>query len=1649
MSLLRRIARKLAGQHEQPFKVGDHVVTAGDETVGVITAISGPPEDAPELPDVVLYHVNWGVFPPDSPHAGWLCEDMHDAEELTRVQVNNWRWDGKRKAVNTYYKIPADREKQFYDFYAAEQLAFLVRQNASMHESPTAAFRQLDEGSSDLASAQEAVETITTHLQAELLRNIFQACAGELRHFNGRVSSPALQAFYADLAARSRREQTGLKPGKDRLQQSGEFPAGSSSHSDAVASAAKITKNLGRSAFMAEAAKIFSQPGWQSSYGGKPWSDIAAAWGRLDSATKQQELFVAIDHVLDLEHNNNTFFDKIPTYQKDGGFGWVKEMLDDKYEATLPGILKQCSSDMRSIVQRIARRLNPNLLRDPRKDRLPEANPNTNRKVGDIVHFKGAECKITKIPGREGDFDVLVLKSSVSAGVYEGETTSVMATEIYDKVPAGNLNVLQSGHQLEVGDVVKVLSGLHVDKLGEVKKVPTTPKTTYLIQLQGDEGTLAYGGSNLQLVSKGSPPKPGEVLFRKGDVVQYSYKGLELDPAPSWSASVLDAKTDDPHHTGNPAQWLKLGRPANAPTWYAAEDFTLVSQPVGAGGFKLGDQVLVSVGEAEPLCGLITDFAPDLETGVLNQARVVFPPGTKSGSTVTTPDGQTTSYGWYTFDQLSKPSAKLKGGTKVHVHGLDGTIVNWSEAKQAYYVEFPDGDEYIKAADLDITDPQPDLSGLPPFKIGDLVKVVAGSHYLNLQGSVTELKGTLPSSVHTVGVSLGTIGERWFKPSELKLVGLTPPDLSGLDPGGTFKIGDTVQVIDNNQHYKGQIGVIASPDLAGTWKVTILGHTTVQFSPKSLKLLDKNALIPPPFQIGDTVRVTEPNENEPTEHGEVTELDPHSNSVFVEFSQGEKAWYASTDLKLVQKKQATTTLNRMTLERKAQTAKQKAGEQSAVQGSQVPAAEYKMKFFVEADYEGSTRNPVYWAMEIARAIRDYGSGDPQAAYDNVITKAKLTGLAPGEEDAVQALLLRWSVPVKVTNPKLSGQGTAGDDTNQIDFPQHQRQAVGFPGGPIAHRLAAKRQAQESAAAFLQAAARYAAKRDVFKRHYAEKALDSRLTRLLKAGYTRQELAAEIPSWQFPQDMKRHAISQILPPKVTLAGPRLVLSNSRAATRENRRNESLARIAKAADQAGLTPEQQLRLSALKTQFGCVTPFWIRKAQNYDSINAPLSKPKTGINAPLTGPSTFGASPSSTFGVDLSEGTPYVVFRRADGGPIADNGASFKEASSDITVAKPKALEIVKALGMTVTIPQVPIGQVAVLHIEESDWPKFLKLATPVVEHGGYKIVARSSLICTAPVQVRIAQWAGPKERLDPSVSCDRLEAEGYRKTGEADGQTTFESPDGSHVIKVSPSTISVQGVKDPKQSYAFGPQQLSSFLASVPSFGAKGADGPKVVHTDAGDRNLDEIPEQAPQEKVRPVIMQLITEGKTDPEIMAALRERFPHRKPVNMRGQLWLERNKSRYQKPKSAEPESRDATVLARLPDGRILQATITPTGHAATLVLASVYFDRARKASDSTEEAWNRCAEQLAGRREATDRVTRPYDHETQEPGEITCDCGCKLSLDGPGQDAECDKCGAAYNSAGQKLADRSQWGEETGETAADYDRGLASPERAFDED
>lgn len=86
----------------------------------------------------------------------------------------------------------------------------------------------------------------------------------------------------------------------------------------------------------------------------------------------------------------------------------------------------------------------------------------------------------------------------------------------------------------------------------------------------------------------------------------------------------------------------------------------------------------------------------------------------------------------------------------------------------------------------------------------------------------------------------------------------------------------------------------------------------------------------------------------------------------------------------------------------------------------------------------------------------------------------------------------------------------------------------------------------------------------------------------------------------------------------------------------------------------------------------------------------------------------------------------------------------------------------------------------------------------------------------------------------------------------------------------------------------------------------------------------------------------------------------------------------------------------------------------------MSSVQFDQAafeRDAGGLTEEQSDRFIQ----------RHRRDYNY-------IEC-CGKRLYV--PGFTNTCPQCHADYNWAGQRLASRSQWGEETGEHPADIAR------------
>jgi hypothetical protein len=92
---------------------------------------------------------------------------------------------------------------------------------------------------------------------------------------------------------------------------------------------------------------MFKDLMWQDSYGGKAWEKIANGWLMLHDAKTIQDIPIAIDHLLDLQHNNGSVFTKLDSYNNvclnspndfencDCTFAvnnhWLSQFLDLKY----------------------------------------------------------------------------------------------------------------------------------------------------------------------------------------------------------------------------------------------------------------------------------------------------------------------------------------------------------------------------------------------------------------------------------------------------------------------------------------------------------------------------------------------------------------------------------------------------------------------------------------------------------------------------------------------------------------------------------------------------------------------------------------------------------------------------------------------------------------------------------------------------------------------------------------------------------------------------------------------------------------------------------------------------------------------------------------------------------------------------------------------------------------------------------------------------------------------------------------------------------------------------------------------------------------------------------------------------------------------
>ena len=112
--------------------------------------------------------------------------------------------------------------------------------------------------------------------------------------------------------------------------------------------------------FVTGAQTVFSKFEWPDDYGGNSWAGICDGWLRLYKAKTVSDLYVAIDHIYDLQHNTGSVFNKVEKYLKDKvGINWLAKALNLKAKIkNIHTILPMCSSDMRKIALMVLKRAN-------------------------------------------------------------------------------------------------------------------------------------------------------------------------------------------------------------------------------------------------------------------------------------------------------------------------------------------------------------------------------------------------------------------------------------------------------------------------------------------------------------------------------------------------------------------------------------------------------------------------------------------------------------------------------------------------------------------------------------------------------------------------------------------------------------------------------------------------------------------------------------------------------------------------------------------------------------------------------------------------------------------------------------------------------------------------------------------------------------------------------------------------------------------------------------------------------------------------------------------------------------------------------------------------------------------------------------------
>lgn len=243
-------------------------------------------------------------------------------------------WFLRISGINNYeYKIPDDRKEMLSDFYSMT----LLDKNPKRYKNEDVGM-----------VVNHVISSAIPKMKKLFLDDVFFAIVSELSHafdedsFSGstHLESDDINIIFDNFVKRMNFNKIDPDELEDYISSSG-----SSHRSYAFRNyhMLKALEETGGSRYdvVKGAYILFSKSeDWTINFGGKNWAMICSGWMRLFNASSISEIIVAIDHLVDLEHNTGSLFDKLETWisNKDGSpddnsWDWIEEFLDRKRES--------------------------------------------------------------------------------------------------------------------------------------------------------------------------------------------------------------------------------------------------------------------------------------------------------------------------------------------------------------------------------------------------------------------------------------------------------------------------------------------------------------------------------------------------------------------------------------------------------------------------------------------------------------------------------------------------------------------------------------------------------------------------------------------------------------------------------------------------------------------------------------------------------------------------------------------------------------------------------------------------------------------------------------------------------------------------------------------------------------------------------------------------------------------------------------------------------------------------------------------------------------------------------------------------------------------------------------------------------------------